>query len=63
MTAQSTNYDHTVANRWFSYDANSGISYDVSLAGNIYAWPCSSPRDRLHPIRAVPYDRLEHDLR
>ena len=34
MTAQSTNYDHTVANRWFSYDANSGISYDVSLAGN-----------------------------
>jgi len=30
------NYDHTAANRRFSYDANFGISYYVSLAANKY---------------------------
>ena len=31
------NYDHTAANRRFSYDANFGISYYVSLAANTYS--------------------------
>ena len=36
MTAWSTTYDDTADNLRFSYDANSGIYYDVSLADNNY---------------------------